>query len=224
MSCYFITECAYHVRVNKKRKENQMIEELLERIVVALEGINATTEMVLNWVAESDGGDISGVYSGTIEAKEMSGEKVIIPPPTHTIPAAMLLTNTREALLARCKELGITVPKGTRTNTLQKWINAGKGGHTRIPEKNKPPVDIVSDGGATGGVCPPSEEEKTPQYSRDDVRVALIALCKKNNNNTQLCRDILKTQGASSVSELDESRFTAIMRDINTVPYTVEGK
>lgn len=207
-----------------------MIEELLERIAVALENLNATTETVLNWVVESDREETPEVYNSTIEAKEMGEEKAIIypsvfvPPPVQTTPVAGLPTDIREALLARCKELGITVPKGTRTNTLQKWVDAGEQNYTGISEGAKPDLPSPVDNTAvpdkklwydhSNAATLLSEEEKTPQYSRDDVRTALIALCKKNDNNTQLCRDILKTQGAPSVSELDESRFTAIMRDI----------
>ncbi len=200
MSCYFITEHAYRARVNKKRKENQMIEELLERIAVALGGINTNIGAVMQSMIESEPeGDEGYIPAKAIEIP-VNAPAVVIPGPVCSSSG-----DTRESLLARCKGLSITVPKGTRTSTLQKWV-------TR--EEAKPdlpsPAAITPDDYTLAVVL----EEKTPQYSRDDVRIALIALCKKNNNDTQLCRDILAKSKAASVSELDELKFGEVMMRI----------
>lgn len=198
-----------------------MIEQELERIAVALESLDVKIGAVVQSMAESE--------NSYEEAPLIVDAEVEEAPNTDVVSAAeqegyldevksssqTSLVYTREALLVRCNELNINVPKRTRTNTLQKWVDAEEA----KPDLPSPVgvLDIIVPGNHTPTQPVVQTEVGPATYTRDEVRKALIDLCKRKNNDTELIRGILNEYGAASVSELDESKFVDIMERLQLV-------
>lgn len=196
---------------------------ILERIAITLEGINSKIGAALEAiVSDSEGLELAKPYILTPEQIEEMKVSVAIPPTQgHIVITPKEELDPRPALLVQCKELGINVPKGTRTNTLQRWVKEAKTENAVsgqvvdteiiLPYDREiiPPYDreIIAP-----PIGPPIDPPKA--YTRDEVRVALINLCKKNNNDTTVCKAILENYKAKDVSALDESRFADFMSDI----------
>lgn len=134
-----------------------MIEEKLERLIVAIERGNDLRERGI-LVAEWNRARLEGTVGAPSEAKAPVGEA---PAPEETAEAGI----NRDALLARCAKLGIEVPSRTKTPTLVKLIEKALSAPAapEVPATPAAPVDPLADSFGTKPAAPATEpltEEK----------------------------------------------------------------
>jgi hypothetical protein len=179
----------------------ERIINLLERFVLAVEGICAfCTAYVESCTEDEQPGnenDAPEIYAQTASVDEDVNENGI------TVTTKKAPTD-REVLLARCAELGITVPNKARTTTLVKLVEKA--------EATPPPAPVVI--GVTTAPSAVTAVITAPEYTVDKIRAALINLCKANNNDASIVTKIVSSVGAETISGIDPSKYPEVVAKI----------
>lgn len=155
------------------------------------------------------------------EALERRGLAKSEPQPAPETPAEAEAEESgldREALLARCVELGIAVPKGTKTPTLPKLIAKReaelKDAEVKAPAEPapaEPAASAESDADVFGDDPKPEPELKLETPT--DVRLALEKIVggELQRDHKETLRGLVGRFGATRISEVDQKEWPKVV-------------
>ena len=187
-----------------------MIEEVLERIVMALEERNALQKRQVECVEWQ-----VRYLSEKTEAPAAPAAANAVPDPTADIPAAAPVAPAapeaedaslnRDALLKECKELGVEVPAKTRTTTLAKLVAEAR---VKVPEA------IKAEEAALEEEMENSVNPATPAkpMTSAEARAILNEAYDGSERDRNILREALKCVNATKFCEVQDGQFDEVVR------------
>lgn len=183
-----------------------MIEEVLERIVMALEERNALqkrmvecAEWQVRYLSEKAG-------AGAVEAPAPAPvEAPAAPAEAPAAPEAEDPALDRDALLKECKELGVEVPAKTRTTTLAKLVAEAR---VKVPEA------IKAEEAALEEEMENSVNPVTPAkpMTSAEARAILNEAYDGSERDRNILREALKCVNATKFCEVQDGQFDEVVR------------
>jgi len=177
-----------------------MIEEVLERIVKALEERNALQKRMVEcaeWQVKR--------LSEKTESPAAPAPAAEAPAPVApAAPEAEDASLDRDALLKECKELGVEVPAKTRTTTLAKLVAEAR---VKVPEAIKAEEKALEQ---------EMEEAAKPDPVKPLTSAEARAILNKEYDGSErdrnILREALKCVNATKFCEVQDGQFDEVVR------------